>query len=401
MQAFKTLLIVAVLSAVAYCVYMAITGARDVEPPPGADTEFQGAPQIQLPSLDGPQSTTPAAVSAPQVMTSAPLVVQPQAGASGDAPHYAVPDHQDAGAAPPFVAPSVGPPSGVPSEVAPFAVPDATGPPGAGSFGTPSAAYPSSAGGYGTPDTMTASSAPPAAESMPPSNFATDYAAAGSLLQENRLDSALLLLSRWYDRPELSEQQQHELLVLLNQLAGTVIYSREHVLLPAYEVQPGDTLERVAQHYRVPWQLLAKINGTQDPNQLRPGDKLKVVQGPFDASVNLRTQRLTLFLGGRFAGCFSAGIGAENTTPEGEFNVKVKTPNPNYYGPDRVVEAGDPNNPLGKYWIGLGDQLGIHGTNDPQSIGRADSRGCIRLSPRDIEDVYDMMTVESRVRIYR
>ena len=201
--------------------------------------------------------------------------------------------------------------------------------------------------------------------------------------------------------PRLSDQEYQALTSLLNQLAGTVIYSREHLLLPAYEVQPGDTLERVAQHYKVPAQLLAKINGIADPNQLRPGDQLKVVQGPFDAHVNLRARQLTMMLGGRFAGRFPIGVGAENSTPEGEFTVKIKQPNPTYYGPDRTIDAGDPANPLGQYWIGLDDHLGIHGTNDPQSIGRDDSRGCIRLNPRDIEDVYDMITAESHVRIVR
>ena len=114
----------------------------------------------------------------------------------------------------------------------------------------------------------------------------------------------MLLLSRWYDDPRLSDQEYQALVALLNQLAGTVIYSRDHLLLPAYEVQPGDTLERVAQHYKVPWQLLAKINGVADPNQLRPGDQLKVVQGPFDAHVNLRARQLTMMLGGASPAAF-------------------------------------------------------------------------------------------------
>jgi LysM repeat protein len=397
-QAFKTLVIVAVLSAVGYGVYMALTGARDVEPPPGATAEdWQGAPQIELPSVDSSQPT----VLAPAAQA-APHIVQPQPGPPVDAPRYnAGGAQQDAGAAPPFVAPNVGPsdPAALPSgatpggaqEGAPFPTQDsamlpAPGPPAAGVV-----------------DGAVASAveAPPVADAMPGGNFATDYAAAQALLAENRLDPALLLLSRWYESPQLGEAEQQALLAILNQLAGTVIYSREHLLLPPYEVQPGDTLDRIAQQYQVPWQLLAKINGVSDPNLLRPGDKLKVIQGPFDAVINLRTQHLTLMLSNRFAGRFPVGIGADQSTPEGEFAVKVKQPNPKYFGPDRVIEAGDPSNPLGKYWIGLDDHFGIHGTNDPQSIGRADSRGCIRLHPRDIEDVYDMMTVESRVRILR
>ena len=123
----------------------------------------------------------------------------------------------------------------------------------------------------------------PPPSGLPESTLATDYAAAQARGRSG-FGSALLIFSRWSDDPHVSEQEQQQLLPLLNQLAGTVIYSQEHLLLPAYEVQPGDTLDRVAQHYRVPWQLLAKINGVADPNQLQPGSKLKVIQGPFDAS---------------------------------------------------------------------------------------------------------------------
>ncbi len=410
MQAFKTLLIVAVLSAVSYGVYVALTGARDVEPPPGATPEdWHDGPQIELPQFDPAQSGTPPSVpgsSAAVTEPPMPQVVQPQPAAAAEAPQFnTTPAHQDA-AAPPFVAPSVGP-SDASHNLPPVADPAAQLPPSAQEVpGTPSAAYHDPAAAAPPPVEMGAP--PPAGDgvapvggSLPESNYATDRAAAQALLAEQRLDPALLLLSRWYDDPRLTEQEQHELVLLLNQLAGTVIYSREHLLLPAYEVQPGDSLDRLAQHYRVPWQLLAKINGIADPNQLPPGEKLKVVQGPFDATINMHKRQLTLMLGGRYAGSFPVGIGADHNAADGEFTVKTKTQNPVYYGPDRVVDANDPNNPLGKYWIGLDEHFGIHGTNDPASIGQADSRGCIRLAPRDIEDVYDMLTNESRVRILR
>ena len=406
MQAFKTLVIVAVLSAVGYGVYVALTGARDVEPPPGATAEdWQAAPQIELPSFDAAQPGGPSTAIAPAAAQTAPHIVQPQPTPAVDAPQFdSGAAQQDAGAAPPFVAPGVGPsdPAALPSAALPGSAQDGRQIPSQDSTMMSPAGQPIASGVDGSGGAIT--EPPPAGvggDAMPGSNFATDYAAAQALLAENRLDPALLLLSRWYENPQLTEAEHQGLLAVLNQLAGTVIYSREHLLLPPYEVQPGDTLDRIAQQYQVPWQLLAKVNSVQDPNQVRPGDKLKVIQGPFDAVVNLRTQYLTLMLSNRFAGRFPVGIGVDQSTPEGEFVVKVKQPNPKYFGPDRVIEAGDPSNPLGKYWIGLDDHLGIHGTNDPQSIGRADSRGCIRLHPRDIEDVYDMMTVESRVRILR
>ena len=78
---------------------------------------------------------------------------------------------------------------------------------------------------------------------------------------------------------------------LLGQLAGTVIYSTEHQLEPARVVKPGETLETIAKEYNVPWQLLAKINGIPAPDQLRPGQELKVVRGPFSAVVDLHRSR--------------------------------------------------------------------------------------------------------------
>ena len=159
--------------------------------------------------------------------------------------------------------------------------------------------------------------------------------------------------------------------------------------------------------YEVPWELLANINGIRDPQRLRTGEQLKVIHGPFDVLVELDKFRLTLFVQGRYAGRFKIGIGKEGATPEGEFPVLKKVPNPTYYGKDVVVDRDDPNNPLGEYMLDLGDHLLIHGTNDPQSIGRAESKGCIRLDNRDIKDVYEILSEQtersagSKVKIRR
>ena len=78
-----------------------------------------------------------------------------------------------------------------------------------------------------------------------------------------------------------------------------------------------------------------------------------------------------------------------------------KSVNPVYYGRDRSISADDPENPLGERWIGLGGGVGIHGTNNPQNIGRDELPGSISLNPRDSEDVYDILSLGSRVTIRR
>ena len=98
---------------------------------------------------------------------------------------------------------------------------------------------------------------------------------------------------------------------------------------------------------------------------------------------------------------YKVGIGKDGTSPIGEFTIKDKLVNPTYYGPDGVIAADDPKNPLGEYWIDIGDSYGIHGTIEPDSIGKAESRGCIRMTNKDAEEVYGFLGVGAKVIIRR
>ncbi len=211
-----------------------------------------------------------------------------------------------------------------------------------------------------------------------------------------------LALSSLYDNPDLPQAQARQVTELLDQLAGTVIYSRQHFLEQPYIVRPGDTLEQIAEQYNVPGLLLGRINGIGDGQQLEPGRELKVVRGPFGAVVHLEKHELTLTLEGRYAGRFPIGVGCDRPKLEGEYIVREKTANPVYQGPGGVnVPGGDSHNPLGKFWIGLGNGVGLHGTVDPQNIGRDDNRGTICLGERDIDDLFGILSVGSRVVIRR
>jgi lipoprotein-anchoring transpeptidase ErfK/SrfK len=64
-----------------------------------------------------------------------------------------------------------------------------------------------------------------------------------------------------------------------------------------------------------------------------------------------------------------------------------------------VIDGDDPQNPLGPRWLDLGNSYGIHGTIDPASIGKAESRGCIRMRNQDVKEVFDMLGVGSEVTI--
>ena len=218
---------------------------------------------------------------------------------------------------------------------------------------------------------------------------------------ETQYARVLLFLSRFYGNPEFTDEEDRQLGQLLDQLAEPVIYSRDfHLIEPPYTVQPGDTWEKIGQRYSIPWQLLAKINRIRDASRLQPGMKLKVLPGPFEAKVLVRRYEMVMYVAGHYAGRFEIGTGRDLAATEGSFTVQEKKTGMPYNGPDGVIAAGDPRNPLGRLWIGLGP-IGIHGTDDRAHLRQKDGRGYICMGDRDIEDVYDILSQGSRVTIVR
>lgn len=393
----KTLFLAALMSAAAYGVYVTVTAKPAAAPPKDAPKEWEN-PQVELPA-----DTAAGAPGGFDALTGGPAPADAKAG-QGATPPIGQSPPPFAGSDPSMAAPPSYPTTDPAGAAAPFSGDPAAA--GAGRYpatdqlgaNTPSA---DAASPYGeTPGGQTTVPAGYDAPSQPGgaadarAEFVAAWEAAAALLDQNRLADAHLAFSEWYGNPALTPDDEAELLGLLDRLAGTVIYSRQHLLERPHEVQPGETLEQIAGLYEVPWELLANINGIRDPQRLRTGEQLKVIRGPFDALVELEKFRLTLFVQGRYAGRFKIGIGKDNATPEGEFEILQKIPNPAYYG-DVVIDQNDPSNPLGEYMVDLGDKLMIHGTNEPQSIGRAESRGCIRLDNRDIKDVYEILSVKT------
>ena len=221
---------------------------------------------------------------------------------------------------------------------------------------------------------------------------------ARALADTGKIDAALRSLTKLYDEAHLAPLERAQLLQQLDAWGDRLYFSREHLLEPAYVVQPGDSLARVGNKYGLSWEYLARVNGISDPRRIRTGQRLKVVRGPFEAVIDLTDFELKVLLDGRFVRRYDVGIGKDGTTPIGAFTVQEKQPNPKYWG-DPVTEADDPENPLGEHWIGIGNSYGIHGTIEPESIRKRASAGCIRMLADDVVEVYDLLVVGSRVRI--
>ncbi len=217
-------------------------------------------------------------------------------------------------------------------------------------------------------------------------------------IKSHQLAEAHQALSKiFWQQPEHRSQIQER----IDSTATAIYFSPQPHVQDPYVVQAGDQLRKIASEHHIPWQYLARLNKV-DPKRIREGQKLKVIDGPFGAVVTLRDFELVLHHRGQYVRSYRVCIGKDNSSPVGKFKVLNKVVSPQYTDPDGKVFAGtDPKNPLGKYWLDLGDSYGIHGTIEPASIGKAESRGCIRLLNEDVAEVHDILELGAEVIIRR
>lgn len=199
----------------------------------------------------------------------------------------------------------------------------------------------------------------------------------------------------YWNYPDLRPRLQE----LIDSTAKAIFFQPKPHYIEPYVIQEGERLQVIAKKYNLTWEYLAKLNHT-DPKRIQIGQKLKVVKGPFAAVVDLGDFAMTVHLQGYYVKRYMVGIGQDGSSPIGKFPVLNKVENPQYTDPTgKVIAADDPSNPLGERWIDLGNSYGIHGTVDPGSIGKAKSRGCIRLNDKDVIEVYDFLVKGSEVVI--
>lgn len=124
-------------------------------------------------------------------------------------------------------------------------------------------------------------------------------------------------------------------------------------------------------------------------------------QPPRRIVVSIPDRKLALIEGGRVVKVYPTAVGrATSPTPSGTFTIVQRISNPGWYAPGKVVAPGK-GNPLGTRWLGLSRKsYGIHGTNDPRSIGRNASHGCVRMRNRDVEDLFTRVAVGDVVELH-
>ena len=300
--------------------------------------------------------------------------------------------------------------AGAAAATAAASAPPAAPPPGAPTYLAAESAPPPAqedvavaAGDGGERAERLAALAPPSAASLPPemppppgtlpssAAFATAWADAHDKLSAGRYAEALTALSVWYDDPSLGLEESHRLEDLLGQLAGTVIYSQQDLLLPPHVVAAGETLPAIAAQLGVSWQLLAKINGVSDPMQLVPGEHLKLIRGPFDAVVSVARRRISLQVGGAYAGSFPVSVGREFLPRVGSAVPVAEVRR----DPATQASAGPAAAPA----ILLADGLSIQAADDPAVVAEDAAPASLVVSIRDLNDLLDILGPGSRVLI--
>jgi lipoprotein-anchoring transpeptidase ErfK/SrfK len=122
--------------------------------------------------------------------------------------------------------------------------------------------------------------------------------------------------------------------------------------------------------------------------------------------ISLSRRRVTLYRGTTRIKSYPVAIGRPGwETPTGNFRVIQMKKNPIWIHPwtGKAISGGHPRNPLGRYWIGFWtdgtNYIGLHGTPNPETIGRAVSHGCVRMHNRDIEQLFSQVDAETIITV--
>lgn len=189
----------------------------------------------------------------------------------------------------------------------------------------------------------------------------------------------------------------------------------------SYRTVYEDTLLDLARQFKLGYVEMVAANPDTDP--WVPGEGTDVVlptvhlmphlgeKEPEGVVINLADMRLYYFDENSPAPrSFPIGIGRDGlNTPTGETKIIRKRKEPSWHPTDRmreedpelpeVVPAG-PDNPLGTRAMYLGwPEYLIHGTNKPWGVGRRVSSGCVRMYPEDVEALFEMIEIGTKVTV--
>lgn len=174
-----------------------------------------------------------------------------------------------------------------------------------------------------------------------------------------------------------------------------------------YVVKSGDILENLAKKHGTTVDLIKKCNSLQG-KMIHPGDRLRIFNAKLTIIISKSRNNLLLKANNRFFKRYPVGTGKFGTTPVGTFIIADKIAEPPWWRPDgKMIPFGDKENVLGTRWMSLtatGETpkvrgYGIHGTWEPDTIGKQASAGCVRLINSDVEELFTIIPTGTPVTI--
>ena len=174
----------------------------------------------------------------------------------------------------------------------------------------------------------------------------------------------------------------------------------------SYQVKPNDGLRKIALDHNTSSEAVQRSNGMKLTDfNVWLGKTFNIYAGDWQIIISKSRRKLYLFDGKKLFKVYNVGIGKQGRTPTGIFKTGGKRKNPDWYSPNGKIPFGSKENVLGTRWIRLVPDgktsrpvsgLGIHGTWNPDSIGKAESNGCLRLLNKDVEELFAILPDEGK-----
>jgi len=216
-------------------------------------------------------------------------------------------------------------------------------------------------------------------------------------------------LTNVYEADLVAGSERAQMLAQTERLARLAL--RKPELSVVYTVVPGDSLARIRRKVREQHSINVSPGLLRWLNELRgdtiyPDQELRVPREPVELWVSLQTFRLRVYLSDGLIKEYPIGLGKDDRTPAETFVLKAPLEKAPWKDPvsGKIYHYGDPEYAIGTRWIGFEPKgphggLGIHGTNEPESIGKAESLGCIRMRNEHVEELADLVAPGLSIQI--
>lgn len=227
------------------------------------------------------------------------------------------------------------------------------------------------------------------------------YSQANALFDESEFlkakDAYKTILTEYPDFKELAKIEDK-----LQDVNMKILFSpTETPQTTIYEVKSGDSLAKIAKNFNTTVELLKKSNNLSS-DIIKVGKPLRIWSGKFSCVVDKSLNTLTLKSNDEVLKVYRVATGANNHTPVGTYQIINKLVNPVWYFDGKAIPPESPENILGTRWMGFNQPFsdyGIHGTTDPDSIGKQATQGCVRMLNSDVEELYSILPVGTEIVI--